>query len=82
MSRTKVAVFSGVTLLIPVAMVALLELGLRAGNYGGDLSLFEAAPALDGRYLVPARNVGKRYFPGDENPPSPPTDAFRAVKPP
>jgi len=82
MSRRKVAVFSTVTLLIPVALVALLELGLRAGNYGGEAPLFETVPVFQGRYLVPSRNVGRRYFPGDDNAPSPPTDAFRAVKPP
>lgn len=81
MSRRKFAAFAIITLLIPVALAAILELGLRALDYGGNTQLFEATSAIDGGYIVPGRNVARRYFPGEQNPPTPPVDAFLAAKP-
>ena len=59
----------------------MLELGLRAGHYGGDTPLFEAPEKLHGLYLVPGRRVGARYFPRAKSTPSPPADVFLRQKP-
>jgi len=70
-----------ITLLLPFALVALLEIGLRVGKYGGDLSAFDTPSILHGLYKVPSENVGKRYFPQEKFPPSPPGDPFLVDKP-
>jgi lysophospholipase L1-like esterase len=81
LTRGKAALFITITVLFPFLLVALLEVGLRIGGYGGDLSAFETPPALHGVYKVPSENVGKRYFPDEKYPPSPPGDAFLVQKP-
>jgi tetratricopeptide (TPR) repeat protein len=81
LSPRKAALFATITVLLPFLLLALLEIGLRIGGYGGDLSAFETPPALHGVYKVPSENVGKRYFPDERYPPSPPGDAFLARKP-
>ena len=70
-----------ITVLLPFALVAVLEAGLRIGKYGGDLSAFSTPAALKGLYKVPSANVGRRYFPQEQFPPSPPGDAFLVDKP-
>ena len=67
--------------MLPFVLLALLEVGLRIASYGGETPLFEAPEVLRGDYLVPGQNVGRRYFPRERFPPSPPGDAFLAVKP-
>jgi len=81
LTARKAAVFFVITLALPFALLGLLEVGLRIGNYGGDTSAFETPAALQGNYRVPGRNVGKRYFPQERFPPSPPGDAFLVNKP-
>ena len=81
LSRAKASVFLIITIALPFVLIALLEIGLRLANYGGDTSAFVSPEVLGGRYLVPGPNVGKRYFPREKFPPSPPGDAFLAVKP-
>ncbi|MEJ7758683.1 MAG: hypothetical protein WKF55_03710 [Gemmatimonadaceae bacterium] len=81
MSSGKAAVFLGITLLIPVLLLLGMEVGLRAARYGGSVSLFEAPAIYKGLYLIPGSSVGKRYFPSERFPPSPPADEFLAVKP-
>ncbi|MEO6590910.1 MAG: tetratricopeptide repeat protein [Gemmatimonadaceae bacterium] len=75
------AAFMAITLLLPFALVALLEVGLRIGKYGGDLSAFNTPAVLHGLYKVPSENVGRRYFPQEQFPPSPPGDPFLVNKP-
>ena len=70
-----------ITLLLPFFLVALLEAGLRIKNYGGNMSAFEVPAVLHGLYKVPGDNVGKRYFPQERYPPSPPGDPFLVNKP-
>jgi lysophospholipase L1-like esterase len=77
----KAAVFLVITLALPFILLGLLEAGLRIGNYGGDASAFETPEVLQGKYKVPGENVGKRYFPQERYPPSPPGDAFLVSKP-
>jgi tetratricopeptide (TPR) repeat protein len=81
LSPAKAAVFTAITVLLPFALVACLEIGLRIKNYGGDTSAFEVPAILHGLYKVPGGNVGKRYFPRDNAPPSPPGDPFLVTKP-
>ncbi len=81
LSQRKAAVFLAITLAFPFILFAVIEAGLRIGNYGGDTSAFETAKPLGDSYLVAGANVGKRYFPEEKNPPSPPRDAFLAKKP-
>ncbi len=81
MSRRKAAAFLAITMMLPFVIVAALEIGLRLGGYGGSLAAFESPAALGEDYLVPSQNVGRRYFPQEKFPPSPPGDAFLAVKP-
>lgn len=73
--------FSVIAILSPLILLALLEVGLRVGRYGGDTPLFEAPAKLHGIYLVPGRRLGARYFPRAKSPPSPPVDAFLVRKP-
>lgn len=81
MSGGKAAAFLAITLALPFVLLGLLEAGLRVGGYGGDMSAFEVPAALRGAYKVPGENVGRRYFPQERFPPSPPGDAFLVNKP-
>ena len=81
LSTAKMRVFLAITLAFPFILLLSLELGLRAGKYGGDMSAFEVPPILNGLYKIPGENVGKRYFPQERFPPSPPGDPFLINKP-
>ena len=81
MSRRKTTLFFAITIAFPFLVIGLIEIGLRLANYGGNMSAFETAPAIASGYLVPGSNVGRRYFPRERLPPSPPRDAFLARKP-
>jgi len=75
-------IFAAVTLIVPLAILILLELGLRLFRYGPDLSLFTQMEAGGKAYLVMNPGVGKRYFPGTEFSPATSLDAFEREKPP
>jgi len=81
LSPAKARAFFVITLAFPFVLLAVLELGLRAGNYGGDLSAFETPANLGSLYRIPGKNVGRRYFPQERLPPSPPGDPFVINKP-
>ncbi len=81
MRPAKRLVFLLVTLVFPVAFFGAAELLLRVARYDGSPALFDRPAKLHGKYLVPARNIGARYFPRDPSPPSPSVDAFLADKP-
>ncbi|HVF38272.1 MAG TPA: tetratricopeptide repeat protein [Gemmatimonadaceae bacterium] len=68
-----------VTLLFPVVVLILLELGLRAGGYGSDYPLFISYPDRPD-YLVPNQEVAKRYFGNGPFVPTPQMDFFRKSK--
>ena len=80
MSSRKAAAFLAITFSLPFLLLALLEIGLRIGHYGGDTSAFETPELLSG-YKVPGGKVGRRYFPREQFPPSPSGDAFLIKKP-
>ncbi|MEO5589833.1 MAG: hypothetical protein ABIS03_09620 [Gemmatimonadaceae bacterium] len=79
--RAKEAAFLLVALAIPFLLIGLLEIALRAGNYGGDTSPFATPAQFHGDYRIPGPNVARRYFPQERQPPSPPADAFLVRKP-
>ena len=81
LSRKKATLFLLITLAMPFIAVAALELGLRAGDYGGSMAAFDTPDRLQGRYRIPSERLGKRYFPREQYPPSPPGDLFLAEKP-
>lgn len=81
LTRRRAAAFLVVAILAPFVLMALLEIALRAGQYGGSTALFEAPSMLKGRYLVRGQNIGRRYFPREQFPPSPPGDEFLVEKP-
>ena len=81
LSPAKATLFLAVTLALPFVLLALLEVGLRAAQYGGDLGAFDTPAVLRGAYKVPAQNLGRRYFPQEEFPPNPPADPFLVTKP-
>jgi tetratricopeptide (TPR) repeat protein len=81
LSSRKAAVFLAITLAFPFVLFALIEGGLRIAGYGGDTSAFSTVPMIGSEYLAPGSNVGRRYFPEEKQPPSPPRDVFLARKP-
>ncbi len=81
LSRRKYAIYLGVTVLLPFVLLGLLELGLRVADPGGGLPLFEKAPFVRGDYLAASRSVGRRWFGGIRNAPSPQTEPFAREKP-
>jgi hypothetical protein len=80
-SRGRRIVFAIAALAIPFVMVALVELGLRVANYGGNDSLFVEPPYHPGGYLVVNPDLSRRYFPDDPNPPGLSPEPFLANKP-
>lgn len=70
-----------ITVLLPFVLVATLEIGLRVKHYGGDTPAFDTPAVFHGVYKVPGESVGKRYFPQEQYPPSPPGDPFLVAKP-
>ena len=81
LSPARARLFLAITLALPLLILAALEVGLRLGNYGGDTSAFTTPQIYQGRYKAPSERLGKRYFPQERLPPSPPQDAFLADKP-
>jgi tetratricopeptide (TPR) repeat protein len=69
----KTRVFQCIAICIPFAFFALLELGLRAVDYGQEIPLFMDYPnnqSTDApQYLLPSADVIKRYFPEASKPP-------------
>jgi len=62
LSPWKKRVFRIVLLLLPVVLLAILELMLRLFDYGGNLDLLISAPEKVSNYKMCNRNVGRRFF--------------------
>ncbi len=75
--------FHAVALLLPLLLLALLELGLRLGGYGDELALFVPEPegVSDAPHLIVNPVVARRYFPGDGYMPRPRYERFLRHKP-
>ena len=81
LSPRKAAAFLAITIAFPFILLLVLEVALRTAGYGGNTSAFVTAPVIGSAYLVPNDNIGRRYFPEEKSPPSPPRDIFLARKP-
>lgn len=81
LSPRKRLAFAFIALSLPFVLLALLEFGLRVGNYGGETPLFAPPAEFGGRYLAPGPRVAARFFPAEKYPPTPPNDLFLADKP-
>ena len=81
MDPARKRLFTGIAVLLPFLLLGLLELGLRAGNYKGDLSLFREMEAFGKEYLLPNNNFTARYFFYTRTLPSPQSDFFLKEKP-
>jgi len=73
--------FTGAMLLVPVVFFALIEMGLRIGNYGGTTALFIPAHGDYAKYFRCNPRVGRRYFFMQNTVPDPPNDLFLKEKP-
>ena len=62
MTPGKRVVFSAILIAIPVLFFVLLELGLRLGNYGGNLDLVLVKNYGGRLYYQLNKNVARRYF--------------------
>jgi tetratricopeptide (TPR) repeat protein len=62
LSPRKKRVFRIVLLLLPVVLLAILELMLRLFEYGGNLDLLVSAPGKVSDYMMCNGNVGRRFF--------------------
>jgi lysophospholipase L1-like esterase len=62
LSPGKKRVFRIVLLLLPVVLVAILELTLRLFEYDGNLDLLIPAPGKVSDYMMCNSNVGRRFF--------------------
>lgn len=73
------ALLVALTLALPWLLLALVELGLRVGGYGGDYPLFTRYTPRP-EYLLSNPDAARRYFRGAFVP-TPHTDFFKAEKP-
>ena len=67
--------------MFPLLLLVGIEMGLRLAKPDDGLALFTRAPAVKGDYLVANRAVGKRWFSGVDNPPTPAHEVFAREKP-
>jgi len=74
--------FYCIAICLPLALLLLLEFGLRVAGYGNVYPLFIKAPQLE-NYLQANPDIIKRYFPQGANTPNvaPDTYYFKADKP-
>ncbi|WP_192579155.1 SGNH/GDSL hydrolase family protein [Dyadobacter aurulentus] len=70
-----------ITILSPMAMLAVIEFVLRLAGYGHDLSLFIKDPMRKG-YLVMNQHVSEKYFSRQQNATIGNFEAFSEKKPP
>ncbi|MFN2373848.1 MAG: SGNH/GDSL hydrolase family protein, partial [Cyclonatronaceae bacterium] len=75
------ALFFSIMLSIPVLFFVFLELGLRWGNYRGNLDLFIYPQIFRGEYVLPNPGFTGRYFFATTTNPTPSNDTFLANKP-
>ena len=79
MTRARYWLFVAITVLIPFALLGVLEVTLRVVWNGG--AVFVRAPAEMGDYLTPNPKLAHRYFTTEANPPAPLVQPFAAHKP-
>lgn len=77
----KILLFWLLTLSIPILLFALLEVGLRLANYGGNTQLFKEVELNGKTHLMPNRNFAARYFLNTTIVPTASNDVFLKEKP-
>ncbi len=75
-SDARKKLFWMVTILIPVLVIVLTEVGLRLAEYGGNTELFIEGPPGYENYLRCNPNVARRYFYMESSVPTPPKQLF------
>lgn len=81
-SNKRTILFYGITAAMPLIFFLLLEIGLRWGNYMGDLALFSDPGIGKNEYYLPNPNFAARYFFYTKTVPSPSIDVFKQEKTP
>ncbi|MGI9140652.1 MAG: GDSL-type esterase/lipase family protein [Gemmatimonadaceae bacterium] len=81
LTRGRYALFLTVTLLAPLILVGVVEVGLRIARPDGGLPAFIAAPVAGGQYRMTNPAVTGRWFSGIRMPPTPLVEPFAADKP-
>lgn len=66
MDKKRLLVFKVISMLLPLFMLALVEVSLRLFGYGYDFRLFVEAPDNDG-FLVMNQNASRKYFSEEGN---------------
>ena len=81
--RARIIYFRIIAVLFPFLLLFLLEMSLRAFNYGEDLALFIPASHIsaDKEYLRINPRLAQRYFPKGHFIPRPTSDGFLQEKP-
>lgn len=67
-------------MLVPLLALGVVEGGLRLLRPQGGLQLFVPAEFAGEGYVAANRLVARRYFPGEEYPPAPPIEPFKAAR--
>lgn len=83
LSKQRLYLFYALACAIPLLFFVALEAGLRWFDYGYPRALFLPAPAgyANEPYLLPNREVARRYFGRDSFAPAPQLEPFRKQKP-
>ncbi len=72
--------FYAVPILIPILFFVILELTLRAFNYGNDYTLFKSISSYYPDKLFINPHIARKYFSNLKNIPAPSDDAFNKIK--
>ena len=81
LSPARRRLFAVLAALLPVLVFGVLELGLRAFHYDGDLHLFRRLSFLGGRYYEVNKRFAARYFADVRLLPTPTNDLLLVHKP-
>ena len=80
-TQKKRLIFTLITILIPILILVLLEIGLQIFQYGGNFDLFIQAPEEVSDYYICNHDVADRYFFIQSTRPSPQKDLLLKKKP-
>ena len=81
LSRRRYAAYAFISALLPLLLLAVIELILRLACRECGLPLFVRAPFGDGAYEIANPRVGERWFPGLDAPPGPQPEPLALRKP-
>jgi lysophospholipase L1-like esterase/Flp pilus assembly protein TadD len=72
--------FTAIALMVPLLLFGAIEGIMRVAWPAGELPLFVTAAAGNGEWLMANPVVAARWFPGEQSPPAPNLEFFRATK--